>query len=191
MIVVGCTHRGAIGRVVVGSTAEKLLSGAPCAVTVPPCGAAAGQASLATIGVGFDGSDEASDALHAAVALAERADATVQVISVVEKVPKVWAKAGYDYHHEVEADLLAEARRRLDTALAEVDGARVEGELVEGDPEEVLEQRSADLDFLVLGSRNYGPVERVFLGSVAKHLVHTAHCPVEVVPRGARVPAAA
>jgi nucleotide-binding universal stress UspA family protein len=41
----------------------------------------------------------------------------------------------------------------------------------------------AGADLLVAGSRGYGPVMRVLLGSVSTQLVHTAPCPVLVVPR--------
>jgi nucleotide-binding universal stress UspA family protein len=36
----GSTHRGPIGRVLAGSTARKLLHGAPCPVLVVPRGSA-------------------------------------------------------------------------------------------------------------------------------------------------------
>ncbi len=35
----------------------------------------------------------------------------------------------------------------------------------------------------VAGSRGYGPVARVLLGSVSTQLIHKAPCPVLVVPR--------
>ncbi|HSS43092.1 MAG TPA: universal stress protein [Solirubrobacterales bacterium] len=46
---------------------------------------------------------------------------------------------------------------------------------------EACEEAGADL--LVAGSRNYGPVRRVLLGSVSTQLMHRAPCPVLVVPR--------
>ena len=36
LVVVGSTHTGRLGRVFPGSTGEKLLHGAPCAVAVVP-----------------------------------------------------------------------------------------------------------------------------------------------------------
>jgi hypothetical protein len=39
-----------------------------------------------------------------------------------------------------------------------------------------------------VGSRAYGPVRRVLLGSVAKQLVRSAPCPLIVTPRGMREP---
>jgi len=46
-------------------------------------------------------------------------------------------------------------------------------------------------DLLMVGSRSYGPFARTLLGSVSSTLIHTAPCPVLVVPRPhhAKVPA--
>ena len=38
----------------------------------------------------------------------------------------------------------------------------------------------------LLGSRGYGPVRRTLLGSTSDRVIHTAVCPVVVVPRGAQ-----
>jgi nucleotide-binding universal stress UspA family protein len=45
---------------------------------------------------------------------------------------------------------------------------------------------SERLDLLVLGSRGYGPLGAVVLGSVSNALVRTANCPIVVVPRSAK-----
>jgi nucleotide-binding universal stress UspA family protein len=41
-----------------------------------------------------------------------------------------------------------------------------------------------------MGSRGYGPLRRVLLGSVSSHVMRHAHCPVVVVPRSASAGAA-
>ena len=53
LIVIGSSHRGAIGRALVGTTAERLLHGAPCPVAVAPEGSArdrSGRSPSATTG---------------------------------------------------------------------------------------------------------------------------------------------
>jgi nucleotide-binding universal stress UspA family protein len=52
-----------------------------------------------------------------------------------------------------------------------------------GDPREILTEDSGELDLLVCGSRGYGPVRAVMLGSVSRVLAHSARCPLLVVPR--------
>ncbi|XP_074263589.1 uncharacterized protein LOC141586304 [Silene latifolia] len=44
---------------------------------------------------------------------------------------------------------------------------------------EVVDEVHADL--LVMGNRSFGPIKRMFLGSVSKHCSHHASCPVVIV----------
>ena len=70
LVVVGSTHTGHLGRVYPGSTGEKLLHGAPCAVAIVPRGY--DEQPVGKVGVAYDGSDEAKAALESAVELAGR-----------------------------------------------------------------------------------------------------------------------
>ena len=69
LVVVGSTRRGPVGRVVPGSTGERLLHGSPCPVAIVPRGYARGRSDR-TVGVGYDGSDESEAALAAACQVA-------------------------------------------------------------------------------------------------------------------------
>ncbi len=60
----------------------------------------------------------------------------------------------------------------------------VETALIEGEPAEVLLRQTDEARLLVVGSRGYGPLRRVLLGSVSSAVVAHAACPVIVVPRG-------
>jgi nucleotide-binding universal stress UspA family protein len=64
-------------------------------------------------------------------------------------------------------------------------GVEVSGRLLDGDPATALVDASAELDLLTLGSRGYGPVRTVLLGSVSRALVREGACSVVVLPRGA------
>src|SRR4051794_37574390 len=81
LVVVGSTHTGRAGRVLPGSTGEKLLHGAPCSVAVVPRGYAA--APIRRIGVAYDASAEAEAALAAAAGLAHALDAELELVGVV------------------------------------------------------------------------------------------------------------
>jgi nucleotide-binding universal stress UspA family protein len=61
----------------------------------------------------------------------------------------------------------------------------VTGALLDGDAATQIAKASEHLDLLVLGSRGYGPLGAVLLGSVSSALVRTARCPVVVIPRSA------
>lgn len=57
-------------------------------------------------------------------------------------------------------------------------------ETIRGEPASVLIERSEEFDILMLGSRAYGPLRHVLMGSVSARVMREAHCPVVVVPRG-------
>ena len=85
LIVIGSTHRGPLGRVLIGSTGELLLSATPCAVAVAPHGfRGRKQDSIGVVGVGFSGSDESREALTAATGLARASGARVRAVTVTE-----------------------------------------------------------------------------------------------------------
>jgi nucleotide-binding universal stress UspA family protein len=56
--------------------------------------------------------------------------------------------------------------------------------LARGEPAEVLLEQSRQLDLLVAGSRGYGPLGAVLLGSTTRELMHGSGCPAIIVPRG-------
>jgi nucleotide-binding universal stress UspA family protein len=55
----------------------------------------------------------------------------------------------------------------------------------EGDPGQVLAERSGVFDLLVVGSRGYGPVRHALEGNVSGKVMREAASPVLVVPRSA------
>ena len=87
VIVLGSTHREGLGRVLPGSVGERLLhGGAPCAVLVAPSGFAAGERlEIDSIGVGYDGRNEAGHAREVAAALAAELGASLETITVDEE----------------------------------------------------------------------------------------------------------
>lgn len=56
-------------------------------------------------------------------------------------------------------------------------------ELVNGDPVAKLVEASAEVGLLVTSSRGRGRIRSVLLGSLSRGLVHSAACPMVVVPR--------
>jgi nucleotide-binding universal stress UspA family protein len=139
--------------------------------------------------VGFDGSPESRAATELARDLATAAGARLKVIRVLEPPPPGGPALGYD------ADWAQRAEERREDVQAELDGAVAElgevavGELVMGDAPTELAYAGNELDLLVTGSRGYGPVRRLMLGSTSAKLVHEAPCPVLVLTRGAEAEA--
>jgi nucleotide-binding universal stress UspA family protein len=183
VIVVGSSHRSALGRVWPGSATDRTLHGAPCAVAVAPPGYARRDARLRRIGVGFDGSPEARVAVREAERLAAAAHATLVLVSVVDvnvmlPVAFDWVSYVQELHGIAGAQLAAAADSVAEDV--EVEQCKIEGRAVEE-----LTDLKPELDLLVLGSRGYGPVRRVMLGGVSSRVVRRASCPVLVLTRSA------
>ncbi len=180
-IVLGSPHRGPVGRVLIGSVARNLLSGGPRETFVAPRGyAEARHDPFRTIAVAYDGNPEAKRALRSAEALAKLSNATLRLITVVSIPVFVPGAVGYTpAPAPVDPEKLqAEAVATVDPKLA------VEERRLEGSPGSLLVRDcEEDVDLLVLGSRGYGPLARVLLGSVSRRAAQDAPCPVLVVPR--------
>jgi nucleotide-binding universal stress UspA family protein len=192
MVVIGSSRRSGLGRVMPGGTADRLLSGCPVAVAVAPEGHADRKVDHGVIGAGFDGSSEAREAVRWAADLAGRSGAGLRLLTVHAPLAFGSTVAGGAYgaqtaNQVLARDLLAESERLVESLAAEV---RAEvGSFKDGDPGKVLVEQSEQVDLLVLGSRAYGPIKSVLLGSVSSAVLRGASCPVLVVPRGIDTPA--
>jgi nucleotide-binding universal stress UspA family protein len=187
LIVVGSTHTGRAGRVLPGSTAERLLHGSPCPVAVAPKGYTPG-AEPGIVGCGFDGSQSAQRALQAAEQIAAATGARLRVIRAFQPLrydypPKGVPMGGTAYNDKLQA----RASEELDAAVAALQGTvRAEKFFAVGNAGEILAGATEELDLLLVGSRGYGPLHSVVVGGVAGRVVRDAACPVIVLPRKAR-----
>jgi nucleotide-binding universal stress UspA family protein len=179
LILVGSSHRSALGRVAAGTAANALFHGAPCAVGVAPRGHRVTSAPITTIGVGYDGSPEAAEAVAAGRRLGRALGAAVRLIDVVDDVTLRYTGYGYDGNLDAVRDVV-----RQELSEVEASDPSLTGEIREGDPADELIAASAGLGLLVLGSRGYGPIRSVLLGGVTTRVLRKARCPVIVIPRG-------
>jgi nucleotide-binding universal stress UspA family protein len=187
LIVVGSSHRSGLGRVFAGSVAESVLAGAPVPVAVAARGLAGVQDSVRIVGCGFDGSPEAHEALGWAADIARRRRARVDVLAVHARMAFGGVSTAGALGYQSANDTIRRTlEKRMSDAIASLaDGAEFSGRLLDGDPATELVKASSELDLLALGSRGYGPVRTVLLGSVSRTLVREAACSVVVLPRGA------
>lgn len=179
LLVVGSCSRGLLGRALLGDDTRGSLNGAPCAVAVASGDFAGDPAAIATIGVGYDGSPEAACALAAARALADQTGASIRVLEVVS-IPS------YSFTGMVPAAMGEGIEIMLEQAgerIAALPG--VTGEARYGLPGEELAAFSGRVELLIVGSRNYGPVRRLVLGSTSDYLARHARCSLLVLPRQA------
>lgn len=189
LLVIGSSRHAPEGTVRIGKHARQLFEHLGGAVAIAPRGYRdQPDAGLRRIGVGCDGEPESLAALALAGQLAAGAGAELSVHGVIDdRVPalgwrEVWMGAIMEAWQEVmagEADLL---QQKLDTAVAEI-GIKASVEVTMGRPADMLHALSRDVDLLVLGSRRWGPVARLFLGGTGEALAHGAHCPLLLVPK--------
>lgn len=187
LIVVGSSHTGRLGRVLPGSTAERLLHGSPCPVAVVPRGYRSAPAHrTGMIACAWDERPESEAALAAAEDLAHGLSASLRVVRVLEPEKRVYPSELGSRYGEVIENVRETARRALDRRVSHLAGSLSgEGELHEGDAANELIAVSAQVDLLVIGSRGYGPLRAVLLGGVSGRVIRSAACPVIAIPNGA------
>ena len=182
LLAVGSCARGFAGRVLVGNDTRDAIHGSPCAVSVAPLDYARDLRSIATIGIGYDGSAESEAALVIARAVAAGRNAGLRALQVVQLPAAPYAGFATVVWTEALDGMVTEAERRL----AELGGG-VKGTAVLGLADDELAAFSRRVDLLVVGCRV--PRRRHLSGSTLAHLAAHAGCPVLIVPRPA--PAAA
>jgi nucleotide-binding universal stress UspA family protein len=158
-----------------GTTAERLIDGAPCAVAVVPTETddegeddAESGVAFAAIGVGLVDTTEAGAAARGAELLARRAGARLRVLCAVRP-------GNADLHLRVEESARA--------ALPTEPGVRIDIDVDDRDPRDLLVAASSEVDVLVCGSRCYGPHPATLRGGVTRHVTAEAACPVIVMAR--------
>lgn len=145
------------------------------------------KASVTTVLIGVDGSEESAAALRWATSMAQATAAEVVVTHVIE--PTIDDIRPLGLPHAV----LNEANWR-DAITAELEGTWCEPLIVAGVPHrtrieegragpclvEVARQEHADL--IVTGCRSLSGLAELFQGSVSHYVTHHAPCPVAVIP---------
>ena len=137
-----------------------------------------------TILVPTDGSAGSELAVEHALDLAERYDATLHLVYVVD-TDVVNHYAGIDAIEGVEGALQTQGSDALDEAAAraEREGIAVERHVVEGTPHEALLDAVpvVGADLIVMGTERKSGEYRRLLGSVTERVVRMADVPVHVV----------
>jgi nucleotide-binding universal stress UspA family protein len=158
-----------------GTTAERLLDGAPCAVAVVPTETgdegeddAEPGVAFAAIGVGLVETLEAEAAARGAELLARRAGARLRVLCAV--------RPG-------NADLHRRAEEYAGAVLPAEPGVPIDIDVDDRDPRDLLVAASSEVDVLVCGSRCYGPHPATLRGGVTRHVTAEAACPVILMAR--------
>jgi nucleotide-binding universal stress UspA family protein len=191
LVVVGSTGRGAVGRVLRGSTAEHVMKGSPCPVVVAPHRYKETAGGMRPVGAAFVPTESGRETLRTAARLARSAGARLIAVMVLnakhadEQSPGLMAAA--HHNHDVSEDFAAHDRIAAEDALrdalaesaADLDA---EPDVLFQDPADGLVAASGRLDLLVTGSAKHGPAGAIALGDVTRKVTERAHCPVLVLP---------
>ena len=195
MIAMASHGRGAIGRAIFGSVADRVARTAPVPVLIlrTPDEDADTNVVVSRIVLPLDGSEIAARALPVASQLAKQLAAPVHVVRAVDAAltlpmassvfgagPVVGAEVTDQIWQEAEA----EARSTVTAAVTQLqaDGVDASGGIVNGSPFFAISEVIELGDLLVLTSHGRGGVRRWLLGSVAEKLVREASAPVMLVP---------
>jgi nucleotide-binding universal stress UspA family protein len=137
--------------------------------------------------VGVDGSASSLEALRWAVRQAELTGEAVDAV-IAWQFPAAngfgWGVIADDIDYaEAATKVVCEA---ISQAVGPGSAVRVRPVVVHGYPPQVLTDRAAGADLLVVGSRGHGGFAGALLGSVSQHCTHHAPCPVVVIGGRAR-----
>lgn len=183
LLVIGSTG-GTPGRVRGGHIARGLMSGGPCTVAIAPLGWRDGSRRLDRIGVAIAGSPESEEALRLGIGLSE--GGALRAIAVATPLDSALGKLVMLGPKELDEISREVAKGHLDEAMALMPDESLvpERRIPEGlAGDELRRETEEGLDLLLLGSRSYGPVRRVLLGSVTSDLIGDAGCALMVSPR--------
>jgi nucleotide-binding universal stress UspA family protein len=185
LLVLGC-DRTDTGKVRAGHKARSLMQGSPCSIALAPVGLRNAKPTLSRIGVAIDGSPESGHALESALTVAGP-EGELDLITVATDFAETWGFWGATYALSELGEASRDAAEKiLESAVESLpEGVKANKVMAEGlAPEELRRLSAQGLDLLCLGSRGYGPIRRVLLGSVSSELLHEVECPVLVAPRG-------
>ncbi|MBS1894404.1 MAG: universal stress protein [Actinobacteria bacterium] len=181
LIAIGPCYPGIVGRILLGSVGTGLMHGASAPVAAATRGYDQHRRhAIREIAVAWDGSPEAREAVLHAEVLARRESASLRLVTVDVMETTLPGAIGWEPAvPKTPAEVLQEGIASISPDL------KVQGKLIDGGSiaAAIAEECRVGVDLLVLGSRGYGALGRVLVGSVGTGLLHRARCPILTVPR--------
>lgn len=185
LIAIGTHGRSGLDRALIGSVAEKVLRKAPCPVlTVPPSPHEAVPAALERIVCAVDFSKRSATELEYAVSMAERADARLTVLHVIDLPPEV-PQLRLGGLAEYRVARFEQAREWMAALVTPALHARcpIDELLLVGTPSREIVRTAGEqhADLVIMGVQGRAALDVMFFGSTTNHVVQRAACPVLTV----------
>ncbi len=189
LILVGSHGRTALGKFVLGSVSQRVLTEAKCSVRVARGRVDEPNTSL-RIMVGVDGSQASHEALSTVASRSWPPGSEVKVMFVNSPLlPEMWGKVIPQFRNINEEGLKddqswVERISKLPGQKLRSAGVKVTAVVRKGDPKKELPKAAEEwgADCIYLGSTGFSNrFERFVLGSVSASVAARAHCSVEVV----------
>jgi nucleotide-binding universal stress UspA family protein len=196
LIAMASHGRGAIGRAIFGSVADRVARTATVPVLIlrtPEDEMPDEPVVVRRIILPLDGSALATQALPVAANLARWLSAPVHVVRAIDPAstipvspgaigptPLITAEVSNRIWEEIEGEARKTVADAIDTLQA--DGVEADGATLAGSPFFAISDITEPDDLLVLTSHGRGGVGRWLLGSVAEKLIREAPAPVLLVP---------
>jgi nucleotide-binding universal stress UspA family protein len=193
LIVVGARGRTGLAHVLLGSTAERVIHGAPCPVMIVRTepsdieddGTPSRPVTLKRILMPVDFSDCSLEAFEYAVVVAQQAKASLILLHVLEPV-----SYGLDFtfgHSRTREQERERWATRLEQLVSSHQHSHVpmESQLRGGSPaDSILDSiQSLDCDLVVMGTHGHRGISHVISGSVTEAVLRKARCPVIAVSK--------
>jgi nucleotide-binding universal stress UspA family protein len=195
MIAMASHGRGAVGRAIFGSVADRVARTAtvPVLILRTPDEDADPNVVVSRIVVPLDSSQIAARALPIAGQVAKQFAAPVHVVRAVDAALTLPMASGVfgagpvvnaDVTDQIWQEAEAEAQATVTAAVSrlQAEGVDASGGIVNGSPFFAISEMIEPGDLLILTSHGRGGVRRWLLGSVAEKLVREAKAPVMLVP---------
>lgn len=193
LICMASAGRGALGRLTLGSVADKVVRTSTKPILVVREHDAMEERALPKIArviVPLDGSDRAQLALPVAAVIAEQLGAAIHLLSAVDLPQVVSPAMAYgpaftpEFYTEIETETTNAAAEYLEQALAALaqHDATAETHVMLGSAVAAILDFAQPGDLVVMTSRGQGGFKRWLMGSVAEKLIRECPAPLLVVP---------
>ncbi|MFN8594068.1 MAG: universal stress protein [Thermomicrobiales bacterium] len=193
-IVIASHGRGAVGRALFGSVADRVSRVSRVPVVILRVADQEGvKPEVRRIVTPLDGSDLAMRAIPIAISLARQFNAPIHVVRAIDSsallpvAPGVFGASpviSAEVADQIWAEAEADAKSTVNEATSQMEkaGVTATGAILNGSPFFAISDVLEPGDLIVLTSHGRGGVRRWLLGSVAEKLVREAPAPVMLVP---------